>query len=69
VPEDGDSLQVETCASCQGYLKSIASLQAIPPIELLLRDLETVEFDLVALERGYRRPEQSGFSLEVVLAA
>lgn len=69
VPEDGDGLQVETCASCKGYLKSMASLQAIPPFELQLRDLETVEFDLVALEHGYCRPAESGFRLEVELGA
>jgi FdhE protein len=62
---DGERLKVETCASCQGYLKSIATLQAIPAFELLLRDLETVELDLVALERDYSRPEQSGFPLQV----
>jgi FdhE protein len=62
--DDGDRLKVETCASCLGYLKSIATLQAIPAFELLLRDLETVELDLVALDRGYVRPEESGFRLE-----
>jgi FdhE protein len=68
VPEDGgETLRVETCASCRGYLKSIATLQGIPPFELLLRDLETVEFDLVAVERGYGRPEESGFMLKVRL--
>ena len=66
VSEDGDeTLKVETCASCMGYLKSMASLQAIPDFELLLRDLETVELDLIALERGYRRPEESGFDMEL----
>jgi FdhE protein len=62
---DGERLKVETCASCVGYLKSIATLQAIPAFELLLRDLETVELDLVALERDYSRPEQNGFPLQV----
>jgi FdhE protein len=66
VPEDrGEMLRVETCARCGGYLKSIATLQGIHPFELLLQDLETIELDLVALHRGYRRPEESGFSLEV----
>lgn len=66
VPEDGgETLKLETCAACGGYLKSVATLQAIPPLELLLRDIETVELDLVALDRGYRRPEESGFPLEV----
>jgi FdhE protein len=68
VPEEGgETLKVETCASCRGYLKSIATLQGIPPFELLLRDLETVELDLVAVERGYGRPEESRFRLKVRL--
>jgi FdhE protein len=58
VLEEGDTVKIETCASCKGYLKSFATLQAIPAFELLLRDLETVELDLVALERGYVRPER-----------
>jgi FdhE protein len=61
----GEMLKVETCARCRGYLKSIATLQGLPAFELLLRDLETVEFDLVALDRGYCRPQESGFSLDV----
>jgi FdhE protein len=68
VPQDtGETLKVETCASCRGYLKSLATLQAIPPFELLLRDLETIELDLVAVERGYGRPAESGFRLQVRL--
>jgi FdhE protein len=66
VPEEqGERLNVETCASCRGYLKSVATLQAIPPFDLLLQDLETVELDLIALERGFGRPEECGFQLEV----
>jgi len=70
VPEErGDTLVVETCESCRGYLKSFTTLEAIPPLELLLRDLETVELDLVALERGYTRPAGLGFALDVRVAA
>ncbi len=61
----GEMHKVETCDSCQGYIKSVATLQAIPPFELLLQDLETVELDIVARERGFGRPEGSGFGLEV----
>jgi FdhE protein len=65
-PDDrGEMLKVETCATCRGYLKSIASLQGFPAFELLLQDLETVEFDLVALDRGYCRPLRSGFALDI----
>lgn len=66
IPEErGEMLKVETCASCRGYLKSVATLQGIHPFELLLQDLETIELDLVALDRGYGKPEESGFPLEV----
>ena len=63
--KQAETLKVETCASCNGYLKSIATLQGFPEFELLLQDLETVELDLVALERGYHRPLQSGFRLDI----
>ncbi len=63
--EGGERLHVETCASCGGYVKSVATLQQISAFELLLQDLETVELDLVALNRGYARPGQAGFSLDV----
>lgn len=68
-PDDGgEMLKVETCATCRGYLKSLASLQGFPAFELLLQDLETVEFDLVALDRGYCRPLKSGFALDIKIA-
>jgi FdhE protein len=68
VTEDAGELhKVETCSSCRGYLKSVACLQALQPFELLLVDLETVEFDLAALDRDYRRPVENGFALELQL--
>jgi FdhE protein len=68
VPEErGERLNVETCSSCRGYVKSVATLQGIPPFELLLQDLETVELDLVALDRGYARPVEPGFILDIRL--
>jgi FdhE protein len=66
--QQGEMLKVETCATCKGYLKSIATLQGFTPFELLLQDLETVELDLVALNQGYVRPVKSGFTLDVHLA-
>jgi FdhE protein len=63
--ERNEQLKVETCGTCRGYLKSIATLQGFSAMDLLLQDLETVELDLVALERGYGRPEEKGFELEV----
>ncbi|HEX6617766.1 MAG TPA: formate dehydrogenase accessory protein FdhE [Gemmatimonadales bacterium] len=69
VPEEGgEVLKVEVCATCRGYVKTVTTLQAQSPLELLLRDLETIELDLVALERGYERPAP-GFHPEVRLVA
>jgi FdhE protein len=61
----GEVLKVETCATCKGYLKSLATLQGFPAFELLLQDLETVEFDLIALDRGFTRPRNPGFMLQI----
>lgn len=63
-----ESRRVEACDSCSGYTKAIATLAATPAAELALEDLATVELDLVALERGYRRPDRPGHALGVRFA-
>ncbi len=55
-----ESRKAETCASCRQYLKAIAVLAPLELLDLLLADLETVELDLAAAERGYRRPPEPG---------
>jgi FdhE protein len=60
-----ETLTVETCSNCSGYLKAITTLQAIPPFELLLRDLDTVDLDVAALDRGFVRPEGDGVPLDL----
>ncbi len=52
---------VETCVTCHGHLKSHTTLLALAPSELLVADLETVELDLAAWERGFRRPSRPGY--------
>jgi hypothetical protein len=47
----------------------MATLLPIPPFELLLSDLETVELDLVALDRGYHRPAERARPLETRVVA
>lgn len=58
---------VETCASCHGHLKSHTTLLALAPSELLVADLETVELDLAAWERGFRRPSRPGYAISLRL--
>jgi FdhE protein len=65
-----DTLKLETCEACHGYIKTLTTLQATPPEGVALLDLATVELDLAGLEHGYRRPHAPGHALEVqVLAA
>jgi FdhE protein len=55
-PGDGRTRRIETCAVCRGYLKVTTRLTAAHPLEVAFLDLETIELDAAALERGYRRP-------------
>ena len=64
-----DAWKVEICEGCKGCLKAVAVVQAIPPAEVLLEDLNTVHLDLAAMERGYRRPERMGFGLDLRVRA
>jgi FdhE protein len=66
--EDNDATcTVDTCLTCRGYVKTRTVLQPTPPYAVVLEDLATVDWDIVALERGYRRPTQPGYPLRVCL--
>lgn len=62
---DEQTVRVETCNSCHGYLKSVTTLGALPFAALAMKDLSTVTFDLAAQDRGYARPTRPGWQLEV----
>jgi FdhE protein len=51
-----DAPALETCAQCMGYMKVFHRLVPSQPAELLLSDLASVDFDVAAANRGYRRP-------------
>lgn len=59
-----DTQRVEVCERCRGYLKTFSTITAWSLGDLLLQDLMTVELDLVALDREYRRPGPLGFPLD-----
>jgi FdhE protein len=64
MPEaNGEARKVETCATCKGYLKTQATLQALPAYAVALEDLATVALDMVALDRGFTRPAPPGYAL------
>jgi FdhE protein len=59
---------VEICRTCNGYLKALTTMRSLAPWAVLLDDVTTVHLDVVALERGYRRPERPGYALQARLA-
>ena len=67
--EGGESRKVDICLACGAYVKTLTVLTACPPAEVALRDLESVDLDLAALERGYQRPPGPGRPLGVRLVA
>jgi FdhE protein len=50
------SYRVATCDGCHGYVKMLATLSALPPLQLLVADVATLHLDLVAAQRGYANP-------------
>jgi FdhE protein len=70
VPEHGGSnAAVDACNRCLGYVKTFTKLQGSPPARIILEDLASVELDVAAAERGYKRPRGAGYSLNVTVAA
>jgi FdhE protein len=60
-----ETRRAETCSRCHGYVKTIATLQASAPADLVALDIETIELDIAAMERGYHRPAGLGYPLGV----
>jgi FdhE protein len=56
VGEEPLRLSIQTCAACHGYVKTVVALEAAHPDLLPVEDLATLSLDLIAGERGYRRP-------------
>jgi FdhE protein len=66
VPEQGSSKWlIDACNRCLGYVKGFSTLQGSPPIGVMLDDLASIELDVAAAERGYKRPQGAGYSLNV----
>ncbi|MCS7051057.1 MAG: formate dehydrogenase accessory protein FdhE [Thermomicrobium sp.] len=64
-----ESQRVEVCDRCRGYVKTFATLGPWSHGDVLLQDLTTVELDLAAAEREYRRPDGLGFPLSLSIVA
>jgi len=65
--QDGPKSVIDACNWCLGYVKAFTTLQGSPPGKIMLTDLASVELDLAAAERGYKRPQGAGYSLNVTV--
>lgn len=54
--EGEEQKRAVTCERCRGYIKMLATLTPIAPLELIVQDLATLHLDIVALEKGYAPP-------------
>lgn len=57
--------RVDACRTCNGYVKTLTSLAPLQPWAVPLDDLATLELDLVADDRGYRRPDEPAFPVAI----
>lgn len=61
--------RIDACRSCHGYLKTFSTLAALPPWGVPLRDVETLDLDVAAVDRGYRHPQGLGRAPRVRVAS
>lgn len=69
VPEnnESDTRRIEACKRCFGYVKSITTLQGGDALGVILDDLASIDLDIAAVDKGYRRPEGPGHSLHTTI--
>lgn len=60
-------MTIDVCTRCSGYVKVFTTLLPAGPADVSRVDLASVDFDVAATERGYRRPASSGCALGVTL--
>ena len=58
---DRPDRRIEICGRCGGYLKTVDVEELSPFPMLAIADLETMDLDLAAMEKGYRRPVLKDF--------
>lgn len=54
--EERESVRVDVCERCRGYVKSVAAFTPVPAPQVGAEDVATLHLDVAARERGYERP-------------
>jgi FdhE protein len=57
--EEEEAYRVDLCDHCKGYIKTVDSRRLDYEPYLDLEDVVTIHLDILALEKGYRRPAPS----------
>jgi FdhE protein len=65
----GQTRRVDGCAACGAWIKTLTTLAPAGTAEVRRLDLATVDLDVAALARGWRRPEGAGAPLGVRVVA
>jgi FdhE protein len=61
--ENKETHRVDLCDSCKQYIKTVDSRKLDYDPELVLEDITTIHLDILAAEKGYKRPVPSPFGL------
>lgn len=70
VPEKaGSNSAIDACKRCRGYVKTFTALRGDYPLDVMVKDLASVDLDIVALAQEYRRPEGAGYPVDVHILA
>jgi FdhE protein len=67
IPEGENRYRLSVCDRCKGYLKVVNAFDPPPPELLPIEDAATMHLDVAAIERGYQRPQGSGFRIELAV--
>ena len=67
--ESLDGQTIAVCDGCDRYVKTMTTLAPLRPEQVTLRDLGTLGLDVVARDRGYRRPAAAGRGVAVRVVA
>lgn len=65
VDGEEEKRKIEVCHTCNGYIKTVATLGPLPATRMAVIDLEMIEHEIAALERGFHRPEGPGIAIEL----
>jgi FdhE protein len=65
---DGEQrFRISVCERCKGYLKVGNAFDPLPAELLAIDDVASLHLDVAAMERGYSRPDGSGYRIELAV--